>query len=148
MRTILLLAGDKAMRIKQLLFMLLLVFLAVPASAANIYVAQVSAGGNTGADCADARTIASLAAGDWIAGNVLHLCGTISSGFSVQGSGSSGNVITVKWEASARVSVAHGGIINVGAYNYLLFDGGIACGPNTACATVEAANLTGYSAGQ
>lgn len=118
------------------------------AQASDIYVGQNSAGANNGADCADARTVSSLARVDWTAGNTIHLCGTITAGFSVQGSGTPGNVITVKWESGARISVASGQIINLnGAASYLLFDGGTACGPSTTCYSNEFASQTGYPAG-
>ena len=121
----------------------------VASYAATPYVAQTSAGGNTGADCTNARAVSSLTSGDWAAGNTIHLCGTITSTLTVQGSGSSGNVVTVKWETGARISqaVAQGVNLN-GAAAYLLFDGGIPCGPSTACDTIEAANQTGYATGQ
>lgn len=135
---------DKALRL-----IALLLLLTAPAAASDIYFAQSSAGGNTGADCADARAVSSMASGDYIAGNTLHLCGTGITGFSILGSGSAGNVITIKWEVGARMSVADGGLINInGAKSYLLFDGGFACGPNTSCDAVENANMTGYATGQ
>jgi hypothetical protein len=126
----------------------ILLLFASPVMAANIYVAQSSAGGNTGNDCADARAVSSLVAGDEIAGNTIHLCSAITSGFTILGSGSSGNPLTFKWETGARVSVAFGPIINLNSQGYLVFDGGIPCGPSTACASVEAANPTGYASGQ
>ena len=69
--------------------------LAIAAQAQNIYVAQSSAGGDTGADCADARALSTLTSSDWTAGNTIHLCGTITatagtSGLVAQGSGTSG----------------------------------------------------------
>jgi hypothetical protein len=133
----------------RLLLPVLLLLSALPASASDIYFAQSSAGGNTGASCANARAVSSMAAGDYTAGNTLHLCGTLTAGFSILGSGSLGNVITIKWEPSARISVAFGGIINInGAKAFLLFDGGFPCGPGTTCNAVENANMTGYASGQ
>lgn len=71
---------------------------------ADIYIAQASAGGNTGADCANARALSSLVAGDWVAGNNIHCCGTVTSTLTAQGSGSSGNPITIIGEAGSTFS--------------------------------------------
>ena len=83
-------------------------------SASDIYVAQSSAGVHTGADCADARTLSSLAAGDWVAGNTIHLCGTITaaagaSGLVAQGSGTSASPIIVKFESNAILEAPYFG---------------------------------------
>lgn len=108
-------------------------FSASSAHAADIYVAQNSAGGNSGADCADARGVSTLAGGDWTAGNTIHLCGTfnVASGgtlLTVQGSGTSGNPITLLWESGAIVqspvfSSANYGI-NVGGQSWIVLNGG------------------------
>jgi len=124
----------------------ILLLVASPAMAANIYVAQASAGGNTGNDCADARAISSLVAGDEIAGNTIHLCSFVG-GFSILGSGSSGNPLIFKWESGSAVSAAFGPLINVNSQGYLLFDGGTPCGQGTTCYANEAANPTGYPSG-
>jgi len=119
---------------------LALLFAAVPASAADIYVAQSSAGGNTGADCADARAVSSLASGDWTAGNTIHLCGTITSAITAQGSGSSGSVITVKFESGASMQMpaipSTGGIV-LNTRSYILIDGG-----GGSCGWVSYADVT------
>jgi hypothetical protein len=121
------------------------------------YVAQSSAGSANGASCSNAYSVTTFnTAGNWGSGStqigpgtVVHFCGTITSPLTIQGSGTSGNVITFLWETGARVSVSSGQIINLnGSKAYLLFDGGIACGPNTACALLEKSNLTGYADGQ
>jgi len=134
------------------------VFLGSNAALANdIYIAQTAAGANNGQDCADADSIAFFnKASDWGTGanqigpgTVVYLCGTITTGLQINGSGTSGNVIEVLWTTGARISVAYGQIINLnGSYGYLLFDGGAACGPGTSCDSVELANTTGYAPGQ
>jgi hypothetical protein len=44
-------------------------------------------------------------------GTLVHLCGTFSSGLTAQGSGSSGNPVTIKWEAGAKLSApAYAGV--------------------------------------
>jgi hypothetical protein len=127
------------------------------ASAANIYVAQSAAGTPNGSSCANAYAVTfANTPGNWGTGaaqigpgTTVHLCGVITTGLQINGSGTSGNVITVKWEAGARISqpVVQGIDLN-GASAYLLFDGGVPCGPGTACDSVEAANQTGYVTGQ
>ena len=116
--------------------------LTIVAQAQNVYVTQTAAGGNTGADCADARALSSLTPSDWVPGNTIHLCGTITatagtSGLVAQGSGTSGSPITVKFETNAilespyfggtygcfSVSTCLGGI-EVYGYNYIIIDGG------------------------
>jgi len=108
-------------------FLLLIVlFLGPCAKAAVIFVAQASAGGNTGANCANARALSSLVAGDWVAGNAIHLCGTITSSFSAQGNGSSGNVISIIFETGANITVAACptlGCIGLNGRSWILVDG-------------------------
>lgn len=120
---------------------LLLLFLAaLPANAADIYVAQASAGGNTGANCANARAASSLAAGDWTAGNSIHLCGTLTSAITAQGSGAPGNVITVVFESGAGFSFAAiptGGALILTNRTDILVDGG-----GGSCGFVSFANVT------
>jgi hypothetical protein len=105
---------------------------------ADIYFAQTSAGGNSGADCADAyayndATHGLGTAGAWTAGNTLHLCGTFSgttaiSWITAQGSGSSGNVITLKFETGASLQqyycASEYGCINISSQSYIMIDGG------------------------
>src|ERR1700687_2644713 len=108
--------------------------LSMPLWAANIYVAQSSAGGNTGASCANARASSSLVSGDWVAGNTIHLCGTFtgSAGQSrmipILGSGSSGNPITILFEPGANATAPYwgtGGFIGASsARSYITIDGG------------------------
>jgi hypothetical protein len=116
-----------------LLIALGVLFGASAAHASDIYFAQASAGGNSGADCANARTIGSLAAGDWSPGNTIHLCGTITapagaSGFiTAQGSGSSGSPITLKFETGAILQAPYwgsNGAIYISGKSYITIDGG------------------------
>ncbi len=123
--------------------------------AKDIYVAQN--GNGSGASCSNAQPISwANNSANWGTGSsqigpgtTVHLCGAITTPLTINGSGTAGNVITFHWESGARISVAHGGVVNLnGSNSYLLFDGGIACGPGTACDAVEAANQTGYASGQ
>lgn len=112
----------------------------VLSSATDIYIAQNSAGGNTGADCADAHSASWFnSSSNWgtnstqiAAGTTVHLCGTFtgSAGVSVltvQASGKSGNVIEVLFESGATLTAPYwstAGAINLGGYANLLVDGG------------------------
>lgn len=96
---------------RKLLLAVMFVILAASFSAASdIYIAQNAAGANTGADCADAHAVSWFnTSSNWGsgssqigAGDTVHVCsGTFSfpagtsCGLSFQGSGSSGNPITL-----------------------------------------------------
>jgi hypothetical protein len=109
-----------------------LLFGAPAARANDVYIAQTTAGSNTAASCANARAVASLGAGDWVAGNTIHLCGVITSAITAQASGTSGNPITILFEAGAQISVSPGcgtqGCLNVASKSYIIVDGGTTCG--------------------
>jgi hypothetical protein len=124
------------------------------ASANSIYVAQNSAGGNNGADCADARTINSLGSSDWTAGNTIHLCGTITSSLTAQGNGTSSSPITVLFEPGANLTVSAcgaNGCINLAGSSYIVVDGGTTCGyvggSDVACNGAIAATGNGTGSG-
>lgn len=113
---------------------------AAPLPAADIFVAQAAAGGNTGANCANARATSSLVAGDWVASNVIHLCGQISSAITAQGSGGAGTPITVKFEVGASIQMpalpTTGALIFDGKSHFVVDGGGGSCGwVNSAAAT-------------
>ena len=103
------------------------------AKANNLYIAQNATGAASGADCADARAYTTLGSSDWVAGNVIHLCGTFSmpAGASgvivIGGSGTSGNPITVKFETGAIATTPYwgaNGFITASNQNYIVVDGG------------------------
>ncbi len=116
--------------------------LSIAAQGQNIYVAQASAGGRNGVDCADARDLGNLTAGDWAPGNTIHLCGTItsptgSSGLVALGSGTSSQPITIKFEPGTILQSPYFGYnngcsslatclggIEVYNRNYIVIDGG------------------------
>jgi hypothetical protein len=153
----------------RLLFLLLL--FALPASAANsVYIAQTSAGGNTGADCLDAKPVTYFnTSGNWSAtptgiqigpGTAVHLCGTFtgtagSTMLTIQGSGASNNPVTIIFEANAQLSAPYWGTSNFtgsGAaivcsnFNYITVNGGVnGLIANTANGTVLA-NQAGTTA--
>ena len=121
---------------KLLLFFVVSPF-AAPATAADIYFAATAAGSNNGADCADAYAYTDAVHGingsqtaSWVAGNTLHLCGTITgapgaTGINIQGSGTSGSPITIKFETNAILTAPYWayGINNYG-HSYITIDGG------------------------
>ena len=125
------------------------------ASLSAVYLASTAQGGNTGADCADAFVYTFFnTAGNWGAGStqigagtVVHLCGTITMGaanttaLTFQGSGSSGNVITLHFESGATLSSPAwptAGAIALNGKNFLLIDGG---GTGTITATANGSGL-------
>jgi hypothetical protein len=117
----------------KLTFTFLLLFFALPASAANIYVASASAGANNGSNCANARIYTSLVAGDYVADNFIHLCGTITlaantTAFTVLGSGTSGHPITILFETGAVLTAPYWplgtGAINCNSHAFITIDGG------------------------
>jgi hypothetical protein len=117
------------------------------ARANDIYIAQTAAGGNTGADCADAYAYPFFnTSGNWGTGanqigpgTTVHLCGTFTDStpgdtlLYFYGSGSSGSPITLYFESGASLTnTAYwgsntGGAIDVaynGAKSYIVIDGG------------------------
>ena len=75
----------------------------VAASATNIYLAQDSAGAASGTACADALPVSFFtSSANWGSGanqigpgTTVHLCGTITTALSFQGSGASGNPVVL-----------------------------------------------------
>lgn len=113
------------------------------ASAADIYIAQNTAGTNSGADCADAHSATWFnTAGNWAnpkqagkigPGDTAHLCGTFTApaganGYlTFQASGSNGSSITLLFERGAVVTAPYwgaNGAIYGSNHNYVIVDGG------------------------
>jgi hypothetical protein len=129
---------------RNLILAVVLVILASGFSAAasvpNIYIAQSAAGGNTGADCADAFALSWFnSSANWGSGaaqigpgTTVHLCGTFnapagaSNYLTFQSSGTSGSPITLLFESGAVLTTAYwsGCAITVGGNSYLTVDGG------------------------
>jgi hypothetical protein len=132
------------MRRYLILFALLLG--ATGAKASDIYVTQ--AGGGAGTSCGSPRAVSSLSGSDWAAGNIIHLCNTISSQVSAQGNGNSGNVILVVFETGAKLSMAvcpSTGCLQLDGHSYITVDGGVPCGPlyGTGAPTSQASSCNG-----
>ncbi len=129
---------------KVLLAAILVIFATAFSTASNIYIAQNAAGGNTGADCADAHAAAwfnsssnwGSAASQIGPGTTVNLCGTFTSQLNGQGSGTSGSPITILFTPGAQISPAvcpSNGCMNFNGLSYITIDGGTPCGPGTAC---------------
>ena len=105
------------------------------ASASHLYVAQNATGTGNGGSCSNAFAVSffnnpanwgstSLQIG---AGTTVHLCGTIATALVAQGSGASGNPITILFEPAAKISLAScgsNGCLNIANKSYLIVDGG------------------------
>jgi hypothetical protein len=112
---------------KKVLLALLLFFgfFAIPVQAADIYISQT--GGGAGSSCSSPRAVSSLVGGDWAADNIIHLCGTITSTLTAQGSGTSGHPITVRWETGAILTqpvCPALGCFNATGRSFITLDGG------------------------
>jgi hypothetical protein len=71
---------------------------------AKFFVAQSQTGTGDGSSCANASDIGVLSTPmDWTPGNIIGLCGTITSTITALGSGTSRNPIIVYWEPGAIV---------------------------------------------
>ena len=138
--------ANRSMTAIQLFFVAILLLLTPSissASATNVYVAQNSAGGANGADCADAFPVSWFNNGaNWGSGTsqigpgtTVHLCGTITGAanatvLGIQGSGTSSNPITILWENGAVVTapvcpgIASGGCVDLQGNSYVVLNGG------------------------
>lgn len=127
---------DGVRGLRNILFAILFSVASVGISAASdIYIAQNAAGGNTGADCADAHAATWFntqanwggGSGQIGPGTTVHLCGTVSSSLAAKGSGTNGNPITILFESGGKISMpACGatGCLNLAGQSYIVVDGG------------------------
>lgn len=101
--------------------------------AEDIYVAQTAQGSDTGVNAANAHSLAWLnTSGNWgsgadkvSAGDTVHLCGTLTSTLTAQGSGTLGSQITIVFESGAKFQAARFyPAISVANRDYLTIDGG------------------------
>jgi hypothetical protein len=158
-------AGRRKFLLAGFLFSFFLFFagfsFASPAYGADYYFAQSVAGSANGTSCANAYAIgdgSSTGASSstyWVAGNTLHLCGTITgsagaTAVSASGSGTSGSPITIKFESGASLQAPYwgtgsgdgAGAITLTGYSYITIDGG-ATG-QIGGVNGNAANVNGY----
>jgi hypothetical protein len=97
-----------------------------------VYISQ--SGGGAGTSCGSAQAASYFNnSGNWSAsptgiqigpGTTVHICGTITTTLTFQGSGVSGNVITLLAESGAALSQPAGNLVNLNGQGYLLLDGG------------------------
>lgn len=113
-------------------------------TAEDIYIAPAAAGTDSGENCANAHgapffnddTKWSAEVGMINAGDTVHVCDTWTGGdaaqlLSFQGSGESGNPITLVFETGAVMQPSYcapTGCINYNGNSYILIDGGTTCG--------------------
>ena len=102
---------------KKLIFLLIVLFVPSIAHASNsVYLAQASAGGNTGVDCADAKAVSYFnTSGNWSAtptgvqigpGTTVFLCGSsVTTNLTFQGNGSAGGSSVCGFAATACTPV-------------------------------------------
>jgi hypothetical protein len=109
---------------KLLLGLVVVLMLTSTAYASDIYLAQASAGGGSGADCANARTVSGTS---WAAGNTYHLCGLLTSPVTPNASGTSSAHITILFEPNAKISmpaIPNSGGIALTGRQWIDVDGG------------------------
>ena len=121
------------------------------ASQAAVYIGQSAAGAANGSSCANQLAASFFNSGsNWGngasqigPGTTVHLCGTITTALVAQGSGSSGNPITLQWESGASLSVCNNvGALQLTTKSYFTVD----LGGNTAAITCPN-NGTGLGSG-
>lgn len=129
-------------RVRNLIFSLIVAMIAaISCRASDIYIAKTAAGGNTGADCADAHAMTFFnAPSNWAStatsgkvspGTTVHLCGTFtapagsSSYLQFQGSGISGSPITLIFETGATLTAPYwsGPAIDANGRSWLIING-------------------------
>jgi hypothetical protein len=119
------------------LFVIALSQVTFAASAANIYITPN--GTAQGACTTNPQTPAWFnSSANWGSGanqigpgTTVHLCGTITTNLTLQGSGSSGSSITIYFESGASISptlCGGNGCLNAVGRSYILVDGGTPCG--------------------
>lgn len=117
-----------------IVFVFVVMGFALSASATDIYFDLAPTGSNNGANCANARAYSSMTSTDYTPGNVLHICGTGTAALgatpiTIQGSGASGNPVTLKFETGAvlqspRFGSATSGAITCSGKHDIVIDGG------------------------
>lgn len=126
---------------RRLLLAIVVLLCAPLAHASDIYFAAVSAGSNNGTSCANAYaytdgTHGINVAANWVAGNNLHICGTITLAYNTNfitaaGSGTSGSPITIVWEPGAIVqspACPAAGCIVISSRSYIVVNGDVTNG--------------------
>lgn len=124
------------MRRSIILIFLLLFTLCSIVRAEDLYIAQNQAGSGDGSSCSEAKAVTffnssanwGTGAGKISPGDTAHLCGTISTGLTIQAAGSVGSPITIKFEDNAKISFQpttnNASLLYVGSRSYIIIDGG------------------------
>jgi hypothetical protein len=115
------------MLIRRLVFASVLLLLARPSRASDIYISQ--AGTGSGASCTDPAKAMSALAGN--PGDTWHLCSTFTGTagarlFTVTGSGTATAPITIKFEPGAILTAPYWsqyGAVNIAGRSYIVVDG-------------------------
>lgn len=105
------------------------------AFAKDFFIAQNTAGNSNGSSCANALAVSFFnSAGNWGAGatqigpgTTVHLCGTLTTSLFAQASGTSGNPITILFEAGGNLSQPFcpgTGCLNINNRSNIVVDGG------------------------
>jgi hypothetical protein len=100
----------------------------------QIDVTQAGAGSQDGEDCANAHSLAWLnTAANWgpgdgkiNAGTTVSICGTLTGAIAVAGSGKSGDLITIRFQPGAKISMPacpESGCIDTEEHGYLNIEG-------------------------
>lgn len=109
--------------------------LALSAFGEDLYVSHLGAGSQDGSSCANAHSVVWFnTVGNWgvgadkiSAGDTVHLCGTIATNITVQGSGSAGSPVTLLFEAGAQFVMAtlpaNSKVIDLNTQNYITVNG-------------------------
>jgi hypothetical protein len=114
------------------------------ASITDVYLAQSAQGAGDGSSCSNAKAASFFnTSGNWGsgssqigAGSTVHLCGVFTGGnasniLQFQGSGASGNPVTLFFETGAALEpnyCASNGCIDLNAKSHIVIDGGPTCG--------------------
>ena len=106
----------------------------IPGAGDDVYVSQSGSGSQSGANAANSHSLSWLNnASNWGTGvgqigpgDTVHLVGTISSQLTVQGSGTSGSPIVIRFEDDAKFSAAtfSSYCIYMASRDYIVIDGG------------------------
>ena len=112
----------------------ILLLTASPAMATTRYVSQSGGlfGGGTNCNGQTTISVATFNGTSQSAGDINWLCGTLTSALTPSGSGSSGNVVSIKFDTGASLSMpaipTTGGIVLTSLSYYLIDGGGGSCG--------------------
>jgi len=106
----------------------------------DLFMGQNAIGSGNGSDCSNTLPISFFnnainwgsGAGQIGPGTIVHLCGTLTTAVTFQGSGSAGNVIVLTFEPGAKFSQAtwpnNTAVVTASNRSFIEIDGGVTCG--------------------